>query len=341
MPVPKVSVLMSVYNGAQYLKEAIESILNQTFSDFEFIIINDASTDSSRKIITGYKDPRIVLVDNAANLGLTRSLNKGLNLAQGEYIARMDSDDICLPDRLIKQVQFMDANPEIGVCGTWVKIIGERNGEIWKYPSRPRVIKCMLLFGPVLAHPTAMLRMEAFKKYGLLYNTEFKRTQDYELWARAANYLPFSNLQQVLLLYRLHPSQVGRNHRRDQDNLAGIVRMSLLEQLGIRPTPEEFELHQSLSTLNINPEKEWVNQTEIWLRKLKDANEKALVYQEPAFSQVLASRWLLACNVGAVLGMWSWKRFWDSEFSGQALSNLKAVSKLFVKCLVKKHHKIN
>ena len=119
---PKVTVLMPVYNGEKYLKEAITSILLQTFDDFEFLIINDGSSDASVDIIQSFRDPRIRLVHNDTNIGLIATLNKGLKLAHGKYVARMDQDDISLPRRLEKQTYFMDNNPDVGVCGTWIKL---------------------------------------------------------------------------------------------------------------------------------------------------------------------------------------------------------------------------
>ncbi|HKQ33129.1 MAG TPA: glycosyltransferase family A protein, partial [Thermodesulfobacteriota bacterium] len=116
---PKVTVLMTVYNGEKFLNEAIDGILNQTFRDFEFLIINDGSTDGSREIIKSYKDPRINLVDNESNIGLTASLNRGLSLAGGEYIARQDADDISLPERLEKQISILERNPDIALLGSW------------------------------------------------------------------------------------------------------------------------------------------------------------------------------------------------------------------------------
>src|SRR5258707_849690 len=130
---PRVSVVMSVYNGEKYLGEAVDSILAQTFTDFEFIIIDDGSEDRSPELIEAYVDSRISFLRNEKNVGLTRSLNKGLQVASGEYIARMDCDDVSLPDRFAKQVAFMDANSGVGACGTWAldidgagKVIGRR-----------------------------------------------------------------------------------------------------------------------------------------------------------------------------------------------------------------------
>ena len=131
---------MPVYNAERHLSESIKSILNQSFSEFEFLIINDGSSDGSREIIKSFNDSRIVLHDNNRNFGLTKSLNIGLNLAKGRYIARMDADDISYQNRLEKQYQFMENNPDIGFCGTWYKKIGD-SSKILKTPINPEKIK--------------------------------------------------------------------------------------------------------------------------------------------------------------------------------------------------------
>src|SRR6185295_9135648 len=162
MTPPQVSVLMSVYNGEKYLKEAMESILNQSFSDFEFLIFNDSSTDSSREIILSYNDPRIVLIDNKKNIGLTKTLNKGISLAKGKYIARMDADDVCHPERLNEQVNYLDKNAEVAVCGTWVQFLNEN--EVVKLPTKKNEIKTLLFCNSCLAHPSVMIRKSFLEK---------------------------------------------------------------------------------------------------------------------------------------------------------------------------------
>ena len=127
MDTPKVSVLMSVYNGEKYLREAVESILHQTFIDFEFIIIDDGSTDSTNEVIRSYRDQRIKLLESEKNIGLTKFLNKGIKYSTGEYIGRADVDDVSLKKRFEYQVKYMDRNPEVGICGTQTKFIGQRN----------------------------------------------------------------------------------------------------------------------------------------------------------------------------------------------------------------------
>jgi len=142
----QVTIIMPVYNGEVYLREAIDSILDQTLTDFEFLILNDGSSDHSVDIVRSYDDPRIRLVENEANLGVVQTLNRGLDLANGTFIARMDCDDRSLRDRLARQVAFLDDHPEVGICGTWMEAIGARAGYIWRYPTDPERIRCSLLF---------------------------------------------------------------------------------------------------------------------------------------------------------------------------------------------------
>ena len=201
-----ISVLMSVYNGERYLAEAIESILAQRFDSFEFLIINDGSTDSSREIIHSYDDPRIRLENNEGNKGLVYCLNKGLNLARGKYIARMDCDDIALPDRLGKQFAFMEANPQTGICGTWFKAFDKQTG--WKrtvrFPVKDAAIRAFMFTQSPFCHPCVMMRKDLFETCGLKYPSEYYRAEDYGLWIELLNYTHGHNLPEVLLDYRYH-----------------------------------------------------------------------------------------------------------------------------------------
>ena len=198
----KVTVLMPVYNGEKYLKKAIESILNQTFKNFELLIIDDGSMDSSVEIIKSYADPRIKLIHNDKNLNLPESLNKGIDIAQTEYIARMDADDISLPHRLETQVKFMNENPNIDVCGSFVKRLDKQRQIIWKFPTEDSHIKAGLLFKCCLSHPTIMMRTSSIKKYNLYYSVDYIKCEDYEFWARASEFLNFANIEDPLLLYK-------------------------------------------------------------------------------------------------------------------------------------------
>ncbi|MDX2254096.1 MAG: glycosyltransferase [Pseudanabaenaceae cyanobacterium bins.39] len=215
---PKVTVLMPVYNGEKYLREAIDSILNQTFRDFEFLIIDDGSSDRSLEIINSYQDHRISLVRNETNLGLITTLNKGLSLARGEYIARMDCDDISFCDRLEKQVAYLDAHPEISLLGTNAQIINVENiqQEICESVTGNNYIKWRMLFGCPFIHPTVMMRKKSvdlvngYECSGIeIINKANNYCEDYNLWRKVINKFQADNLPEVLLYLRKHESNVS------------------------------------------------------------------------------------------------------------------------------------
>ncbi|MEL4306297.1 glycosyltransferase family 2 protein [Methanococcoides sp. LMO-2] len=158
----KVSVIMPVYNAEKYLKDAIESILNQSFKNFELLIINDGSNDKSKAIIESHNDSRIRLLNNEENSGLAKVRNKGIYEAKGEYIAWLDADDISHPLRLEKQVKLLDSHPDVGICGTWVKTIGTKVTHKWRYPTNPNFIRGRMLFDDPLATSSVMLRKKLF-----------------------------------------------------------------------------------------------------------------------------------------------------------------------------------
>lgn len=207
----RVSVVMSVYNGARYLREAVDSILSQTFGDFEFIILNDGSTDGSAEIIGSYCDIRIRYVENSQNMGLTRSLNQGLLMAQGEYVARMDADDISLPKRFERQVAFLDAHPKVGVLGTAARLIDGSGvkGEIIRFSPEHGFLRWLMCFvtNPII-HPSVMVRRQCIERVGG-YDENMATSQDYELWCRLSGATRLANLTDVLLLLRKHEENIS------------------------------------------------------------------------------------------------------------------------------------
>jgi hypothetical protein len=218
---PRVSVVMPVHNGEKYVAEAVESILSQTFRDFEFIIINDGSTDSSADILGRYhqEDDRIRIYPQE-NRGVAASRNRGSQLAQGEYIAQMDHDDVSLPERLARQLGYLEAHPEIGVLGTWVQVIDSHGKarETWHLPTMPRVLEWSLCFEDTLANPSVMMRRAVIERLGF-YRAETTPAEDYDLWARALADTQLANVPEVLLQYRVwqeslsyrYPETVRRN----------------------------------------------------------------------------------------------------------------------------------
>ena len=326
-----VSVLMSVYNGENYLSEAVESILNQTFRDFELIIIDDGSTDRTAEILAEYerRDMRVRFYSQARE-GLIATLNRGIELSRGRYIARMDADDVSYPTRLEKQVAFLEAHPNVGVCGTWRVIAG---GLVIRYPVQDAVIRSYLIFDTLLAHPTVMMRKALFET-GIRYPA-YEHAEDFGLWVQLADHTRFANLPEVLLFYRSHPEQVGRKKRAKQMEAAGRLREAQLRRLGLRPTAEELEIHQAIADGLFRADHLFLVQSEVWLLSILRANHQKRIYPEPEFSQVLAQRWFEVCNtIATQMGLKAGIAFWRSPFRSVTPLSLKKTWLLAMRCLI-------
>lgn len=208
---PAVSILMPVYKTAPYLREAIDSILSQSFTDFELIVLNDCSPDNAEEILDQYDDPRIIRYCGRENQGLSNVLNIGLDMAKGKFIARMDSDDISLPERLKTQVDYLDSNPDIDLCSCGMKLFGAKDGT-WIRESDPERVKITALFFSPILHASSVWRKDSFEKNLLRFRQEMVPAEDYDLWCRALTKgLKLINLPDCLYLYRIRPDQATEN----------------------------------------------------------------------------------------------------------------------------------
>jgi glycosyltransferase involved in cell wall biosynthesis len=232
MSTPIVSVVMSVYKGERFLRESVESILDQGFCNFEFIIIDDGSTDSSASLLDSYQrnDPR-VRVYHQENRGLVESLNCGCGLARGKYIARMDADDIAVRDRLMKQIEFMEEHPEVAVLGGAIEVINTVGKSLatHHYPIKNPEIQQALLHGDCpLVHPAILMRKDVFASVGG-YRKVVIDAEDYDLWLRMADRSQLANLEAVVLKYRRHPYQISirRSKRQALSNLTARISAEL------------------------------------------------------------------------------------------------------------------
>jgi glycosyltransferase involved in cell wall biosynthesis len=311
-----ISVVMSVYNAEQYLDEAILSILNQTYSNFEFIIINDGSTDNSLKIIEKYidNDKRIILISRE-NKGLIYSLNEGIDRAKGKYIARMDADDISLKNRFKEQINFMEKHSEIGACGTWIEIFGSnRKPKIWKLAINSEMLYTGLLFSVPMAHPSSMIRKSILTKYKLQYNKNFKNAEDYKLWIDMSQYTKYANIPKVLFRYRyLHTSISRVADKNIDDTRYKILSNSftpLIQALNMDNTLEENLIHFTLmKNERIRNTSYHVNTLEQYLLKLIDANKEVKIYNDIVLLRILGKKYItilfLKKNINFLL--WNYK----------------------------------
>ena len=316
---PRVTVLMAVRDGASHLDEAVRSVIGQSYADWEFVVIDDGSTDDTAAILERHRraDARFRVVAQSAQ-GLAESLNRGLRMARGAYVARMDADDVSRSDRLAVQVASMDANPEVGVCGSWIQTFGSGPPSIRRYPLDDAAIRSWLLFESVLAHPSVMIRRDVFERHGLAYDSAMPHAEDYDLWVRAARVTKLANVPQVLLRYREHAQQVVRKHDAVKRQTARRIRAAQLAGLGLSPSADEANLHEAISLWGLPPTREGLAAAQAWFLKLLEANRTSGRYPQAEFRRVLAQRWSAICAGATRLGLWTLQTFWRSPLRGEA-----------------------
>ncbi len=229
MEQPLISIIMSVYNGEKYVLKTIQSVLRQEYKNFEFIIIDDCSTDSSLQILNQVIDSRVIIIHNETNLKLAASLNIGLQMARGEYIARIDADDICTKKRFIKQIEFLERHKDISILGGNYWAFGGSRGRS-HYPQEHEWIETGLLFENTMCHPTVIFRKNMIEQR---YDETFAASQDYDLWTRLIGTNRFHNLPDIVLLYRVHSGQTYMVAANEQKEGANISRKRMISKLDI------------------------------------------------------------------------------------------------------------
>ncbi|WP_157971731.1 glycosyltransferase family 2 protein [Halorussus litoreus] len=238
---PDVSVLISVYNEEPYVEEAIESILTQTYDDFELVVIDDGSTDGTRARLRNVDDPRMKYVENDRNVGFVRTLNQGLDMCSGKYVARMDADDVARRDRIEKQVRFLESHPEVGIVGSyWENFADETEStQLVTVPETDAEIRWNVLLHCPFGHPTVLLRRRVLEDKDLRYSPHYSEIEDYELWPRVLKHTQGANIPEPLLAHRVHEDS------RYQQNLVDLLREH--DKIALRTIREyvpEFETTQ-------------------------------------------------------------------------------------------------
>ena len=265
---------MSVHNEPKsYINTSIQSIRNQSYNNIEIILINDASNEETTNYLISLAetDKRIKLIHNSENLGLTRSLNEGLKLCNGEFIARMDADDYSLPTRIERQVKFLLKNHQIDILGTGVVSFGSKVMYMSPlYGANPDEIQNYLFFSSGLCHPSVMIKKEFINKYNLTYNNEIKKAQDYDLWERASVYGNLAVISKVLLFYRMHESQISFKNSSEQEETSESIKIRRLKRINITPNLTELNAHKAL---NNAPVKVQIEDIESWIAKLLSASQ--------------------------------------------------------------------
>lgn len=292
---PKISVIMPNYNTQiDILGEAVDSILKQTYTNFELIIVDDCSTNESYNYLQALSDSRILLIRNENNLGITKTLNIALSHARGEYIARMDSDDVSLPDRLEKQLLFMEKSPNVVVCGTYAKEIGDGEKERCRKIPMKKIYQCSVLFGNVygLIHPTAFFRSSVLKDNNIWYDEKIETAQDYAMWAECCRYGEISNVEEVLFLYRIHKGQVSARKRELQRECTIYTLKKQL--LNIMPEISDYEVEQHYKYCVTN---EISREMKKWFKTIIVENRKNNYVDQVELVEFVRSFWKLKVNI--------------------------------------------
>lgn len=228
----RVSVVIPVRNGGEYIEEALLSLYSQSFQDFEVIVVDNGSTDNTRQVCTRVFDSRSRLLSNSGRASIAESLNLGMEHSRGDYIARLDSDDMARPDRLGLQVEFLDRNPEVGIVGSWVRTFGERNS-IWKYPVASGDIRLSMFYRSPFAHPAVMFRRLWPNGKCVRYDPVYDYSEDLELWTRFCLCGPTANIPEPLTLYRTHSSQATRTNLPERERLVRQIVTKYSDEIGI------------------------------------------------------------------------------------------------------------
>lgn len=325
---------MPVFNGAPFLGEAIESILSQSYSDFELLIINDGSTDDSVEIIQSYSDPRIRLIDNEYNMKLIDAVNKGLSLARGVYIARMDCDDISTSQRLKKQVDFMEHNTVVGVCGSWLVQFSDTTERVWKAPTIDSEIRSEMLFNSAIFQPTVILRKHILDKYHLRYEYPFP-AEDYALWLRIMERSEAANIPEILVRYRHHTGQISKLYSDNKMVYANKLRGQQLKSMGIIATKTEIHIHHKISDDTPFSSVEDAIEVGEWITKLYKQNLKTQKYDKTYFTAMLCQKWFSMCNSSTHIGLKIWRLYWTSSMSSLFSLSPAQLIKFFVKLLIR------
>jgi glycosyltransferase involved in cell wall biosynthesis len=326
---PKVTVFIPVYNRAKYVSVAIDSILAQSFTDFELLLIDDGSTDGSAEIVRSYTDPRVRLVCNEGNLGIPKTRNKGVQLARGEYFAVLDSDDYTYPHRLEKQVAFLDRHEDYAAVGSWTAAMDDKGRFLRRLrlsPVLPGDVRSLSLFRGAVSHSSVMARKAVLEDYG--YRERFAVCSDFDLWVRVAGKHKIGNLPEVLVRRRMHGERITRKKAQLVKEKQLEIFGAQLTELGVTFSATDLERHRLLLYMGKSgfaPDHAYLEWAGAWLLKLQETNRRTRRYPEGPFARVMGEVWFQVCRrASAGLGWTAWRRFWQSPLSKWAWAALRS-----------------
>ncbi|HQW31108.1 MAG TPA: glycosyltransferase family 2 protein [Flavobacteriales bacterium] len=286
----KVTVLMTLYNKAPFVAEAVQSILDNTFTDLELLVVDDASTDGGLEVVRSIADPRIRLLESPVNTGRAAAANRGYDAARGEYVAVLDADDIAHPERLAKQVAFMDTHPEVGISGTAYQVLG-RSGPVARWPTTDAECRAKLLFGDPVLYGSSIMRRSLLANHALRCDPAWRHPgMDYLFTVRFAQYTRYANLPEALLHYRMGSNNM--RHERDPAEDKRRIIKEVFRIFSLPMTDPELELQLALHDLFRVPfTARHVVELRSWTRRLAAMNRERRLFPEDLFEAELERRW--------------------------------------------------
>jgi hypothetical protein len=320
---PFVSVIVPLFNAANYVETSLKSICDQSFCDFELIVIDDGSTDNSRNLVQQFNDDRIRLFTNEVNLGPAASRNRAIDMARGNYIAFFDADDLASSNRLSQQIEFLSRNPSIGIVGSHVEVIqsdGTKSGEVWGYDGRSDHIGPTMLFRNCLATSTLLIRAEVIGQKR--FRTDIPVASDYEFWTRLLRDHSAHVLPENLVQYRVHPANLSHSKQSLTENCLRQIADLQLRHMGLNPSNDELTLHRQVSC-GLERSRAFVDAAESWLIQLRNANGTSKRFDQRPLDQVLAQCWRDLCWNTSSLGVWTWNRYRKSPLRLMASSSAR------------------
>lgn len=287
---------MCTYNPVfSFLEEAVKSVLDQTYKNFEFVIVNDGSTVDVASVIHNFDDPRIVFINNSENKGLTACLNQGLSKCTGVFIARMDDDDICVENRLERQIDFFNANKTANIVGSDVEVFGQesRVSHYLLKDSRNEQQVDLFFRNVGLAHPSVMIRKSFLNKYHIKYNESLIKGQDYGLWVDCTQFDKLYCIPEILLKYRIHDQQASKKAKDKQIIAQRLIGLEQLHRMGIVPDDSEIDIHLALCN---NAEVLSLKKLDCmgrWILKIEKANKKLCYLDNRVFRRELGKKFII------------------------------------------------
>jgi glycosyltransferase involved in cell wall biosynthesis len=331
---PKVSVIFPVYNGAKFIRTSIRSILAQTFSDFELLLLNDGSTDDSLAVMQEFQDERIRIISNESNKGLIFTLNRGIEESRGEYLARMDADDESFPERFRKQVHYLDSHTDVALCGTLMTCFITDRVYQHRY-FNPDDVSVSLVFTNPIVHPSVMMRRSIFNDAQFRYNAAYPHAEDYALWTQLAGKFKIAVLNEVLIRYGAHDDQMSRKFNAITRASVIQAHQTIFNYLKIAVSKEEQELHASLFFQEFRNSKDFVANAERWLLKLVASNKTTKVFAREAFEKIAGEWWFRIHQHLAPFGSGSYSQYKRSALASFYKPETKALMKLRIKSILK------